>query len=199
MYEHPNSTPLGGPDSFSVLLMQGRPEDAGHLRSLARRLVEVGGAVVTSPVEHASAAAGDLEVLSTTIRASSGLPVVLLGHGPGALFAACAAQLCFAELHALVLSEPDIDGAGDRALVQRMTAGPSLGPLPTLWIHGSPSPGAASREIERAIGHVRGPALEECVLTAADDGSLLATDRRKALDAVVAFVLRTLRWEAMLR
>ena len=95
-------------------------------------------------------------------------PVVLIGHFTGA-----PAALRFAQTHsglaALVLISPVLgtwDGASaDLAdLMDEVSAGPALGDLPTLWLHGSddeivPIPGTRA-----GTDHVRGSAFEEHVV-----------------------------------
>ncbi|HEV2785918.1 MAG TPA: alpha/beta fold hydrolase, partial [Solirubrobacteraceae bacterium] len=76
--------------------------------------------------------------------------------------------------------------------VQAVAAGPPLGDLPTLWIHGEEDqlvPLAATRD---AIERIRGSRFEEHVYPGARHEVFNETNQDEVLDDVVAFVQRTL-------
>jgi alpha-beta hydrolase superfamily lysophospholipase len=74
--------------------------------------------------------------------------------------------------------------------VRDVAAGPSLGALPTLWIHGEHDGLAPLAPTREAIAHVRGEELEEHVYAGAMHEVLNETDKAEVLADVNAFLAR---------
>jgi alpha-beta hydrolase superfamily lysophospholipase len=73
-----------------------------------------------------------------------------------------------------------------------VAAGPNLGSLPTLWIHGSDDGLAPLGPTREAIARLRGVLLEEHVYPGARHEVLNETNREEVVDDVVRFLGRTL-------
>jgi len=119
--------------------------------------------------------------------ANSALPVVLIGHFTGAPAAVRFAQN-HAGLAALALVSPVLgmwDGATDglAELMDEVNFGPSLGQLPTLWLHGADDQIVPISDTRAGTDRIRGSAFEEHIV----DG--LLTDG-EAVTEVLAFVRR---------
>lgn len=94
-------------------------------------------------------------------------PVVLIGHFTAAPAAVRCAQTC-SGLAALVLVSPVLglwDGAsnGLADLMDEVASGPSLGDLPTLWLHGSDDEIVPISGTREGVHRLRGSAFEEYV------------------------------------
>ena len=76
------------------------------------------------------------------------------------------------------------------AAVDRVAEGPSLGDLPTLWLHGSEDALAPLEPTRGAMEHLRGSQLEEHVYPGARHEVFNETNREQVLDDVVAFLRR---------
>jgi alpha-beta hydrolase superfamily lysophospholipase len=74
--------------------------------------------------------------------------------------------------------------------VREVAAGPSLGTLPTLWIHGEHDGLAPLGPTREAIAHVRGEDLEEHVYAGAMHEVLNETNKAEVLADVNAFLAR---------
>lgn len=95
-------------------------------------------------------------------------PVVLIGHFTAAPAAVRCAQT-HSGLAALVLVSPVLglwDGASNELadLMDEVGSGPSLGDLPTLWLHGSEDEIVPISEAREGINRIRGSAFEEHVV-----------------------------------
>ncbi|ANZ36537.1 hypothetical protein BBK82_11145 [Lentzea guizhouensis] len=126
--------------------------------------------------------AGVPVVLTDDIAAaveSSSLPVVLIGHFTGAPAAVRHAQT-HSGLAALVLVSPVLgmwDGASDELadLMDEVSSGPSLGSLPTLWLHGADDEIVPISDTRAGTGRIRGSAFEEQVVAGLlTDGAAVA-------------------------
>ena len=116
-------------------------------------------------------------------------PVVLIGHFTAAPAAVRCAQT-HSGLAALVLVSPVLglwDGAsnGLADLMDEVGSGPSLGDLPTLWLHGSDDEIVPISDTRAGIDRIRGSAFEEYVA----DG--LLTDG-EAVTRVLEFTRRVI-------
>jgi alpha-beta hydrolase superfamily lysophospholipase len=103
-----------------------------------------------------------------TAAEGSALPVVLIGHFTGAPAAVRYAQT-HAGLTALVLVSPVLgmwDGASDELaeLMDDVNFGPTLGDLPTLWLHGSDDEIVPISDTRAGTDRIRGAAFEEHVV-----------------------------------
>ncbi|GGN29394.1 hypothetical protein GCM10011609_86420 [Lentzea pudingi] len=101
------------------------------------------------------------------VIAAADRPVVLIGHFTAAPAAVRCAQTR-SGLAALVLVSPVLgvwDGAsnGLADLMDEVGSGPSLGGLPTLWLHGSDDQIVPISDTREGIGRIRGSAFEEHV------------------------------------
>ena len=76
--------------------------------------------------------------------------------------------------------------------IQAVAAGPSLGSLPTLWIHGSEDQLVPLETTRAAIERIRGERFEERVYEGARHEVFNETNKDEVIDDVVAFVRRTL-------
>jgi alpha-beta hydrolase superfamily lysophospholipase len=74
------------------------------------------------------------------------------------------------------------------ASVDAIASGPSLGSLPTLWIHGEEDPLAPLGPTREAIEKIRGDQLEEHVYPGARHEILNETNREEVLDEVAGFL-----------
>lgn len=126
--------------------------------------------------------AGVPVVLTEDIAAaveSSSVPVVLIGHFTGAPAAVRYAQT-HPGLAALVLVSPVLgmwDGAsnGLADLMDEVNSGPSLGELPTLWLHGSHDEIVPISDTRAGTDRIRGTAFEEHIVDGLlDDGAAVA-------------------------
>jgi pimeloyl-ACP methyl ester carboxylesterase len=114
-------------------------------------------------------------------------PVVLIGHFTGAPAAVRYAQT-HSGLAALVLVSPVLglwDGASNELadLMDEVGFGPSLGDLPTLWLHGSDDEIVPISDTRAGTDRIRGSAFEEHVA----DGLLIDGE---AVTRVLEFVRR---------
>lgn len=115
------------------------------------------------------------------------LPVVLIGHFTGAPAAVRCAQT-HSGLAALVLISPVLgmwDGASDELAeeMDEVNFGPSLGELPTLWLHGADDEIVPIADTRAGTDRIRGSAFEERIVEG------LLTDGQ-AVTEVLAFVRR---------
>lgn len=126
--------------------------------------------------------AGVPVVLTEDIAAaveSSSVPVVLIGHFTGAPAAVRYAQT-HRGLAALVLVTPVLgmwDGAsnGLADLMDEVNFGPSLGELPTLWLHGSDDEIVPISDTRAGTDRIRGTAFEEFIVDGLlEDGTAVA-------------------------
>ena len=76
--------------------------------------------------------------------------------------------------------------------VDEIAGGPSLGPLPTLWIHGEEDALAPLELTRQAIERIRGERLEERVYPGARHEVFNETNREEVLDDVAGFLRRSL-------
>jgi alpha-beta hydrolase superfamily lysophospholipase len=74
------------------------------------------------------------------------------------------------------------------AAVRTIAAGPGLGTLPTLWVHGEDDPLAPIAVTREAIERIRGDRLEENVYPGARHEVLNETNREDVLDEVASFL-----------
>jgi alpha-beta hydrolase superfamily lysophospholipase len=74
------------------------------------------------------------------------------------------------------------------AAVRAIAAGPGLGTLPTLWVHGEDDPLAPLAVTREAIERIRGDRLEENVYAGARHEVLNETNRDDVLDEVASFL-----------
>jgi alpha-beta hydrolase superfamily lysophospholipase len=74
------------------------------------------------------------------------------------------------------------------ASVDAIAAGPGLGTLPTLWIHGEEDPLAPLGPTRVAIERIRGDQLEEQIYPGARHEILNETNREEVLDEVASFL-----------
>ena len=79
------------------------------------------------------------------------------------------------------------------AAVRAIAAGPRLGTLPTLWLHGDDDTLVPLAETRAAVESLCGERLESVVYPGARHEVLNETNREEVLAAVTAFVDRTLR------
>lgn len=77
------------------------------------------------------------------------------------------------------------------ASVDVIAAGPSLGELPTLWLHGENDPLAPYDVTAKAFEHLAGTALEQKVYDGAMHEILNETNKDEVIDDVVAFLRST--------
>ncbi|MDN5932372.1 MAG: lysophospholipase [Pseudonocardia sp.] len=82
---------------------------------------------------------------------------------------------------------------GLQEAVAAIAAGPSLGALPTLWIHGENDPLAPLDATSAAFAHLGGTALERKVYPGAMHEIFNETNRDEVVDDVVAFLRAQLR------
>jgi alpha-beta hydrolase superfamily lysophospholipase len=205
---------------YVALLAHGYGEHAGRYDHLARALVDH-GAVVYGPdhlghgkSEGEPGLIEDMEDLVSDLRAVAdgvgtahpGLPAVLIGHSMGAVVATRHVQRNGAGIAALVLSGPIIGGNPafaapplNRATLEALfaaidtiAAGPSLGSLPTLWIHGEQDPLAPLEQTRTAMARIRGEHLDERIYAGAQHQILNASDNDEVVADVTAFVDRVL-------
>ena len=205
---------------YVALVAHGYGERAGRYDPLARALVDH-GAVVYGPdhlghgesegepglVEDMEDLVCDLQaVVDRAGRAHPGLPVVLIGHSMGGLVATRYVQRHGAGIAALVLSAPIIGGnpafaapplkratfAALLAAIDTIAAGPSLGALPTLWIHGEQDPLSPLEQTRTAMARIRGEHLDERIYAGAQHEILIEPDNDEVLADVTAFVDRVL-------
>ena len=78
------------------------------------------------------------------------------------------------------------------AAVQSIADGPSLGDLPTLWLHGEEDPIVPIGPARVAVEHLRGAELEEHVYPGARHEIFNETNQDEVLDDVVSLVQRAL-------
>jgi alpha-beta hydrolase superfamily lysophospholipase len=78
------------------------------------------------------------------------------------------------------------------AAIQAVAAGPSLGALPTLWMHGSGDALAPLTETRAAIERLRGPRLESIIWEGAEHEIFNETNRAEVLAAMTSFLDRVL-------
>jgi alpha-beta hydrolase superfamily lysophospholipase len=74
------------------------------------------------------------------------------------------------------------------AAVDAIASGPTLGTLPTLWIHGEEDPLAPLGPTREAIERIRGDQLEEHIYPGARHEILNETNREEVLDEVASFL-----------
>jgi alpha-beta hydrolase superfamily lysophospholipase len=79
---------------------------------------------------------------------------------------------------------------GFGAAIEAIAAGPSLGALPTLWIHGEDDPIVPLGATREAVERIRGDDLEEHIYPGARHEVLNETNREEVLDDVVGFIRR---------
>ena len=77
--------------------------------------------------------------------------------------------------------------------IEAIAAGPKLGALPTLWIHGSDDQLAPLAETRAAIERIRGSALESIIYEDARHEVFNETNRAQVLAAVTSFFDRALQ------
>jgi alpha-beta hydrolase superfamily lysophospholipase len=78
------------------------------------------------------------------------------------------------------------------AAVERIAAGPSLGDLPTLWIHGSDDQLAPLDVTREAVERIRGSRLTQKVYPGARHEVFNETNKDEVLGDVVAFLREAL-------
>ncbi|MBA2347446.1 MAG: alpha/beta hydrolase, partial [Solirubrobacterales bacterium] len=78
------------------------------------------------------------------------------------------------------------------AAIEAVAAGPSLGALPTLWIHGEEDPIVPLAHTRTAMEHLGGSELSEKIYPGARHELFNETNRDEVIGDVVAFVARTL-------
>jgi len=78
------------------------------------------------------------------------------------------------------------------AAVQAIAAGPQLGALPTLWLHGSGDALAPLAETRAAIERIRGTMLESIIYEGAQHEVFNETNRAEVLAAMTSFFDRVL-------
>ena len=78
------------------------------------------------------------------------------------------------------------------AALDAVAAGPSLGDLPTLWVHGAADQLVPLSETRPLIEHLRGTHFEEHIFPEAQHEVFNEINRDEVLNRVIAFVHRTL-------